>query len=82
MKTPSHPMTLESLAAQKAEIRSRLAEQRQVIIDLGHRMVAPVEQATTRMGAVTRAFHTGMALFDGLMMGLKIMRRLRRMVQR
>ena len=38
---------------------------------------APVAPATNKADAIMRSFNTGMAVFDGVVMGIKIMRKIR-----
>lgn len=70
-------ITLESIAQQKKELREKLRVQQQVIADITRDVFAPLEPAVTKGGAIMRAFNTGMAVFDGLMLGLKMMRKIR-----
>ena len=38
---------------------------------------APLAPATNKADALMRSFNTGMAVFDGVVMGIKIMRKIR-----
>lgn len=73
------PATLESIAAQKAELRKQLNRQKEVMTTLAHEIFAPLEPAKDKTNAVMRTFNTGMAIFDGVMVGVKLMRNFRRM---
>lgn len=78
--TPNHiPATLESITTQKAELRKQLNRQKEVMTALAHEIFAPLEPAKNKTNAVMRAFNTGMAIFDGVMVGVKLMRNFRRM---
>ena len=80
--TPTPPLTLESIAQQKKELRQAILQQKEVMTELTRSLVAPLAPATSKRGAIMRAFNTGMAVFDGAMMGLKLMKRLRRFLRK
>lgn len=76
------PVTLESIARQKAELRQQISQQKEVMTRLTQEIFAPLEPATNKAGSVMRAFNTGMAVFDGIMLGVKVMGRFRRFFSR
>lgn len=80
--TPTPPLTLETIAQQKKELRQAILLQKEVMTELTRSLVAPLAPATSKAGAIMRAFNTGMAVFDGAMMGLKLMKRLRRFLRK
>lgn len=80
--TPTPPLTLESIAQQKKELRQAILQQKEVMTELTRSLIAPLAPATSKTGAIMRAFNTGMAVFDGAMMGLKLMKRLRRFLRK
>lgn len=80
--TPTPPLTLESIAQQKKELRQAILQQKEVMTELTRSLVAPLAPATSKTDAIMRAFNTGMAVFDGAMMGLKLMKRLRRFLRK
>lgn len=80
--TPTPPLTLESIAQQKKELRQAILQQKEVMTELTRSLVTPLAPATSKTGAIMRAFNTGMAVFDGAMMGLKLMKRLRRFLRK
>lgn len=80
--TPTPPLTLESIAQQKKELRQAILQQKEVMTELTRSLVAPLTPATSKTGTIMRAFNTGMAVFDGAMMGLKLMKRLRRFLRK
>lgn len=71
-------ITLESIALQKEELRKRLQLQKQIMTDTARDLFAPLEPAASKGNAIMRAFNTGMAVFDGLMLGVNLMRRVRK----
>lgn len=42
-----------------------------------HSIFAPIKPATSKAESLMRSFNTGMAIFDGVMLGLKIMGKVR-----
>ncbi|MCD8184600.1 MAG: hypothetical protein LUE99_17755 [Bacteroides sp.] len=71
--------TLEDLQLQKAEALGKLRTQKQVMTDAAKNLFAPVAPAADKGTAIMRAFNTGMAVFDGVMLGVKLMRKVRKM---
>ncbi|WP_294605993.1 hypothetical protein [uncultured Bacteroides sp.] len=72
-------ITLESIAQRKEEVRKKLHLQKQIMTDTARDLFAPLAPAADKGNAIMRAFNTGMAVFDGVMLGLKMMKRFRRM---
>lgn len=72
-------MTLESIALQKKELRKKIHAQKEIMTDTARELFAPLAPAADKGNAIMRAFNTGMAVFDGLMLGVKLMRKARRM---
>lgn len=76
------PATLDSIALQKAEILKLIRLQKEIMTDITHEIFAPVAPAANKTGSMMRAFNTGMAVFDGLMLGIKVMKKFRRLFGR
>ncbi|SHI89613.1 hypothetical protein [Bacteroides stercorirosoris] len=72
-------ITLESIAQRKQEVRKKLHLQKQIMTDTARDLFAPLAPAADKGNAIMRAFNTGMAVFDGVMLGLRMMKRVRRM---
>ena len=47
-----------------------------------HLIFAPIEPATNKAEALMRTFNTGMAVFDGVMMGLKTIGKIKKFLDR
>lgn len=75
----SYSMTLESIALRKKELRKKLHVQKEIMTDTARELFAPLAPAADKGNAIMRAFNTGMAVFDGLMLGVKMMRKVRSM---
>lgn len=71
--------TLESIAQQKNELREKLRVQKEIMTDTARELFAPLPPAASKSNAIMRSFNTGMAVFDGIMMGMKLLKRLRKM---
>lgn len=68
-------LTLEDLQRQKAEALEELRAQKQVMNDTARNLFAPIAPAANKGTAIMRAFNTGMAVFDGAMLGIKLMKK-------
>ena len=71
------PITLESITQQKAALLQQIRMQKEIMTDITREIFAPVAPATNKANAMMRAFNTGMAVFDGVMLGLKLMKKFR-----
>lgn len=72
------PVTLESIAEQKAALLQQIRRQKQTMTHLTRELLAPIGPAAARGNSMMRAFNTGMAVFDGVMLGLKMMRKFKK----
>lgn len=75
-------LTLEELRQQKAEALEELRAQKQAMADTTRNLFAPIAPAANKGTAIMRAFNTGMAVFDGVMLGMKLMRKVRKIFKR
>ena len=71
------PVTLESSAQRKATLLQQIRAQKEIMTDLTQEIFAPLAPATNKANAMMRAFNTGMAVFDGIMLGAKLMKKFR-----
>lgn len=70
-------ITLEEIAQRKTEALQRIQQQKEVITEIARSIISPVAPATNKANSMMRAFNTGIAVFDGVMLGLKMMRKMR-----
>ena len=70
-------ITLEYIARLKAEKLEKKAMSRTT-----RRIFAPLAPAASKGDALMRSFNTGMAVFDGVMLGWKILKQVRRFFRR
>ena len=73
--------TLEEIARQKAEVRRQLRASRTRMQHIAHELLAPLKPAASRGGMAVRAVKTGASLLQGILLGWRLMRRIRRMFQ-
>lgn len=79
---PTKILTLEDLQQRKAEALDELRAQKQVMAETARNLFAPVTPAANKGTAIMRMFNTGMAVFDGAMLGIKLMGRIRKIFRR
>ena len=72
-------ITLEYIARLKAEKLEEIREQKKAMSRTTRRTLAP---AASKGDALMRSFNTGMAVFDGVMLGWKILKQVRRFFRR
>lgn len=70
--TNTTPVTLESIAQKKAMLLQEIRLQKEIMTGLTQEIFAPLEPATNKANAMMRAFNTGMAVFDGIVLGVKV----------
>lgn len=76
-RMPAVPETLEQLMRQKAALQTQIQVQKVTLARLGSELAAPFTPAAHKGNSLLRAFNRGMAVFDGVMLGLKVMRKFR-----
>ena len=74
-------ITLEEISRQKKEVRRQIAEQKDLIQASATELFAPVK-ATSRVEHLMNSVNSGIAAYDGIMTGLKIIKRVRSMFRR
>ena len=74
-------ITLEEITRQKKAVRLQIREQRARIQQTATELFSPVK-ATTKVEMLMNSVNSGIAVFDGVMTGLRIMRRVRGLFRR
>ena len=69
--------TLDDIARRKHEVLTEIHNKKDMMSDLAHLIFAPAPPATTRAGGLMHSLNTGIAIFDGALLGLKMMRKVR-----
>lgn len=75
---PDSSYTLGSIAQQKAVVLQQIRKQKDIMLTLTKDTLVSVTPAIGKAGSLMRAFHTGIAIFDGVRLGVKIIRRFRK----
>ena len=78
MQATHTPMTLEEIIQRKASLKQEIQNQKKIMTQRVHQIFSHLATATHKTNAIMRSFNAGMAVFDGFMTGIKIMRRIRR----
>ncbi len=80
MSTLKNPkITLEDIEFQKQQKLDEILFQKEVISETVQMIFAPLEPATTKAESLMRTVNTGMAIFDGVMLGMKTIGRLKKL---
>ena len=69
-------ITLEEIARRKSELKQQLDEQRSIIIATAKETFAPTSEETS-LHPLMQGMNRGLAIYDGVITGIKIMRRIR-----
>lgn len=70
--------TLEELSLLKAAKLKEIREQKKAMTLTAKNIFAPMAPAANKGDAIMRSFNTGMAVFDGIVLGVKVMKNIRR----
>lgn len=73
----SKKMTLEELLQRKAEVIKELDVQKKAMTSTAHQIIAPVTPAASHAHSLTHSFNRGMAIFEGLVVGVKTINKIR-----
>ncbi len=71
-------ITLELISQQKAEVLKKIRSHQNTITSSTKQLFAPLKPVTRQSNGIMKAFNTGMVMFDGLMIGLKIFKGIRK----
>lgn len=77
-QTTKNEITLELISQQKAEVLKKIRSHQSTISSSTKQLFAPLNPVTRQSNGLMRAFNTGMVMFDGLMIGLKIFKGIRK----
>lgn len=75
-------ITLEDINLRKKELKNEILIQKEAITRTTRAIFAPLTPAANKADALMRSFNTGMAMFDGIMIGVKVIRKLRRYLRK
>lgn len=71
------PITLEEIASRKAELKKEIGEQKARMTTTTRNIFAPLMPSPSS-NPLMKSFNTGLAIFDGVMMGFKIIKSIKR----
>ena len=74
---PAKKITLEEITERKRMLLDEIRAQKTVMTHTAREIIAPLTPAASKTNALMRSFNTGMAVFDGVMLGVKFMRKVR-----
>lgn len=77
MPTPQK-LTLEDISERKRKVLSDIQAQKKAMTATIREIFSPLAPAATKADSLMRSFNTGMAVFDGVVLGIKMIRKLRR----
>lgn len=69
------PITLDEIRALKEKALQDVRQQKKVVNATTRKLFAPLAPAANKGNAIMRAFHTGMAAFDGIMIGIRLIKK-------
>lgn len=69
--------TLDLIREEKRQVRKQIQKSSNRIKNTYQSMIAPPKQPATKMETFMNAFDQGMAIYDGVMMGMRIVRSIR-----
>ena len=75
-QTPAK-ITLEEITQLKKKLLNEIHAQKRAMTATTREIFAPLAPATNKADSLMRSFNTGMAIFDGVVMGIKIMKKIR-----
>ena len=81
MNNQQNDITLERIAQQKAALRKRIGTQKQKMTTLSQGFLEPLKPTAKKATPVMGLLNTGMVVFDGLLMGYKVLRKLRKLLR-
>lgn len=73
----SRMYTLDLIREEKRKVRKQIKESSDRMQSTYRNMVAPPKKPATKMETFMNAFDQGMAIYDGVMMGMRIVRTVR-----
>ena len=79
--TNNPKIALEDIIQRKDDLKKEIDAQNKIIIKSVRNIFAP-EPATSSANSLMKSFNTGLAIYDGVMTGIKIMRKIRVFLRR
>ena len=80
-QTPAK-ITLEEITQRKKKLLNEIQAQKRAMTATTREIFSPLAPAANKADSLMRSFNTGMAIFDGVVLGIKIMKKMRRYFRR
>lgn len=71
-------ITLEDIAKQKAEVLKKIRVHQDTITTSTRQLFSPLKPIANKSNSIMKAVNTGMFMFDGLLIGMKILKAFRK----
>ena len=78
MNNQQNDINLEHIAQQKAALRKRIGSQKQKMTHLSQEFLKPLNPTTKNNSTALGLFNKGMVVFDGVLIGYKVLKRFRK----
>ena len=75
-QTPAK-ITLEEITQRKKKLLNEIQAQKRAMTATTREIFSPLAPAANKADSLMRSFNTGMAIFDGVVLGVKIMKKMR-----
>ncbi len=73
---------MQEIRARKAETKKQMKESADRIRTTTHNLFAPSSRGTSKMASFMRAVNQGLAVYEGVMAGMKVARNIRRIFRK
>ena len=77
-RTMEKEITLEDIAKQKAEVLKKIRVHQDTITTSTRQLFSPLKPIANKSNGIMKAVNTGMFMFDGLLIGMKILKAFRK----
>lgn len=74
--------TLDDIRTLRKQALIDVQQQKKVLTATVHKIVAPLAPTVTKGNSIMKAFNTGMAIFDGFVLGIKLIRKFQRFIRK
>lgn len=81
MSNQQNNISLESIAQQKAALLKRIDAQKQKMSSLSQGFIEPWKPTIEKRSTALGLFNKGLVVVDGVVLGLKLLKRLRKMLR-
>lgn len=81
MNNQQNNITLEDITRQKAALRKRISTQKEKMSTLSQGFIAPLKPTAKKSSAMMGVFNKSMIVFDGVLIGYKLLRKFKKMIR-